>query len=224
MAAVTLTTLRARVRERADMTGSAFVADSATSLDAWINEAHQKLHAMVVDAFGEEYVSSTSAFTTLADTADYALPADFYKGLGVDLTIAGDVVALLPYMQPERNFYRNSHLLADPSSRPRYRLVGSNLRLYPIPQAGLTGSIRYAPAATTLTNGGDSVNYPNGWERFIVIDAAIQCLIKEESDVRALMVERERIEKEIEATKEARDLAAPKRVIDVSDIDVIRFW
>ena len=50
MAAVTLTTLLARVRERADMVGSTFVADSANGLYAWINEAHAKLHGMLVEA------------------------------------------------------------------------------------------------------------------------------------------------------------------------------
>jgi len=37
MASVTLTSLVARVRERADMVGSSFVADSATGLYAWMN-------------------------------------------------------------------------------------------------------------------------------------------------------------------------------------------
>jgi cell division protein FtsB len=59
------------------------------------------------------------------------------------------------------------------------------------------------------------VNYPNGWQRFIVIDAAIQALAKEESDVRTLVAERAAIIKEIEQTKEQRDLATPKRVVDL---------
>lgn len=219
MATVTLTTLRARVRERADMTGSSFVADAATGLDAWINEAHQRLHGMLVDALGEEYVSSTSSFTTLAATSDYALPTGFYKLFGVDLEYHGIMRSLTRYERPERNAYREIR----PEALPRYSLVGSNLRLYPVPTAGLAGTILYAPEATVLVNAGDSVTYPNGWEKYIVIDAAIQALLKEESDTRALMAERERIEKEIREAKEARDMATPKRVVDVmmTDLDVL---
>lgn len=201
------------------MTGSSFVADAATGLDAWINEAHQRLHGMLVDALGEEYVSSTSSFTTLAATSDYALPTGFYKLFGVDLEYHGIMRALTRYERPERNAYREIR----PEALPRYSLVGSNLRLYPIPTAGLAGTILYAPEATVLVNAGDSVTYPNGWEKYIVIDAAIQALLKEESDTRALMAERERIEKEIREAKEARDMATPKRVVDVmmTDLDVL---
>jgi hypothetical protein len=193
------------------MVGSAFVADSGLGLDAWINEANQKLHGMLVDALGEEYVSSSASFTTIANTSDYAVPASFYKLYGVDLDYHGVMRSLKQYTRAERNTYRELH----PEYLPRYSLVGTNIRLYPIPTAGLTGAILYAPEATTLVNSGDTVNYPNGWQRFIVIDAAIQALAKEESDVRTLVAERAAIIKEIEQTKEQRDLATPKRVVDL---------
>lgn len=211
MGTVTLTTLRTRVRERADMVGSSFVADSATGLDAWINEANQKLHGMLVEALGEDYVSSSQSFTTVADQSDYNLPSGFYKLQGVDLERHGVMCALRRYERPERNSFRE----LGTSALPRYAIVGSVLRLYPTPTAGLTGAIIYAPEATTLVNGADTVSYPNGWERYIVIDAAIQALMKEESSVRDLVAERERIEREIRDAKETRDMATPKRVTDV---------
>lgn len=212
MASVTLTNLIARVRERADMAGSSFVADSANGLYAWINEANQKLHGMLVDALGEEYISSSSALTTVAGTSDYALPTGFYKLYGVDLLYQGQYRNLERYERAERNYYREYK----PEWLPRYGLVGSNLRLYPTPQSVMTGSILYAPEATVLTTGTDTVNYPNGWERFIVIDAAIQALAKEESSITTLDNERKAIIREIEETKEQRDLASPHRVVDVS--------
>lgn len=213
MSSVTLTTLVARVRERADMVGSSFIVDSATGLYAWINEAHQKLHGMVVGALGEEYVSSSQAFTTAG--TDITLPTDFYKLYGVDLNFHGLMRSLKKYNRAERNLYREIH----PEFTPRYALVGSALRLYPVPSSGLTGAILYAPEATTLAAGSDSVNYPNGWERFIVIDAAIQALAKEESNTSTLVAERDLIVREIETAKEERDLANPHQVVDVSTFD-----
>lgn len=219
MATVTLTTLRTRVRERADMVGSSFVADAATGLDAWINEANQKLHGMLVEALGEEYSSTTFSFTTVASQSDYTLPNGFYKLYGVDLTHHGLVRSLRRYERPERNVYRELY----PEALPRYSLVGNVLRLYPVQQAGLAGSILYAPEATVLVNGSDSVTYPNGWERYIVIDAAIQALLKEESSVSGLVNEREAIVREIRDAKENRDMASPKYVVDTSlnDLDVL---
>ena len=218
MASITLTVLRARVRERADMVGSSFVADTATGLDAWINEANQKLHGMLVDAMGEEYVSSSASFTTIAGTSDYAVPAGFYKLYGVDLDYHGIMRSLKQYTRAERNTYRELY----PEFLPRYSLVGTNIRLYPIPSAGLTGAILYAPEATILSGGSDTVSYPNGWERFIVIDAAIQALAKEESNTSTLVAERLAIVKEIEQTKEMRDLATPKRVVDLEVAESFR--
>lgn len=218
MAVVTLTSLVARVRERADMVGSFFVTDSATGLYAWINEANQKLHGKLVEALGEEYVSSTSVLTTVAGTADYAVPSNFFKLYGVELTLGGEVTSLEPYMRSERNDYRNANRALfrfQGGELPRYALIGSNVRLYPIPQQVFTGSILYAPEATTLASGADTVNYPNGWERFIVLDAAIQCLAKEESSVRTLVEERAAVVAEIDLAKEQRDLSKVMRVRDV---------
>lgn len=216
MASVSLTTLRTRVRERADMVGSSFVADSATGLDAWINEANQRLHGMLVDALGEEYVSSTSSFTTVSGTSDYALPAGFYKLYGVDLNYHGAIRTLMRYERSERNAYREIR----PDQLPRYNVVGSNLRLYPATTNGLAGTILYAPEATVLSAGSDTVSYPNGWEKYIVIEAAIQALMKEESSVTALVAERERIEREIRDAKESRDMAMPKRVVDMELVEL----
>lgn len=215
MASVTLTSLRARVRARADMTGSSFVADDATEVDAWINEANQQLHAMVVDAMGEEYVSSTSSFTTVSGTSDYNLPSGFYKLYGVDLNYHGNWRSLKRFETAERNTFRETH----PETLPRYRLVGTKLRLYPATTDGLSGSILYAPEATVLSSGSDTVAYPNGWEQYIVLSAAMQALMKEESSVRDLSIERDKIERQIREVKENRDLATPRQTVDTTLVD-----
>ena len=226
MSSVTLTTLLARVRERADMVGSSFVADSANGLYAWINEAHQKLHGMLVDAMGEEYVSSTATLTTVVSQSDYSLSSltgGFYKLYGVGLPYQGDMRSLERYVRAERNVFRNRQ----PGGNyeiPRYSLIGSNIRLYPAPSTVMAGEILYAPEATVLTAGSYTVNYPNGWERFIGLDAAIQLLLKEESSVTALVAEREKVVAEIALSKEQRDLAMSHRVIELETLDVDPLW
>ena len=207
----TLAQLTLRARERADMVGSSFITDA--NFYIWITEAHQKLHGLLVDALGEQYMYELASFTTSLGQIDFAVPCCFYKLYGVDMEINGEIVPLKPFTLAERNRYRN--LDGNSSEAPMYSLSGNNIKLYPVPPAGLSGEIMYAPEATRLTLSTDQVSYPNGWERFIVIDAAIQALLKEESSVTALSAERELILQEIRDAKEQRDLANPMKVVDV---------
>jgi hypothetical protein len=218
MASVTLATLRSRVRERADMPVAGFIADSATSIDAFINEGVQRLHEKLVEAYGEEYVSSSAALTTVAGTSDYAVASDFMKLYGIDLTVNGTRRTLKPYMRAERNGYREGGITW--ATIPRYSLVGGNIRLLPVPQSVLTGTVYYAPAAALLVNTSDAVNFPNGWERYVVLYASIQCLAKEESDTREYRTELEKLERELESLKENRDAAFPRSVVDMDLVDL----
>lgn len=216
MASVTLTTLLARVRERADMVGSSFVTDASTSLYSFINEGVQKLHEKLVAAYAEDYLESSGSISLVSGTSDYALPSDFLKLYGVDLPINGVTTTLKPFMKNERNQYANSSLAY--RQRPSYKLSGSNIRFLPSTVTG-TATIRYAPTIALLTTGTDTVNFPNGWERYVVIDAAIQVLMKEESAVADLKAERQEMERQLEELKVNRDASFPRHVTDMDAVD-----
>lgn len=219
MTAVTLTTLRARARERADMPVAGFVGDTATGIDAWINEGVQLLHEKLINAYGNDYKESQVALNVVAGTSDYALPADFFKLLGVDLNIYGAVRALRSYTRAERNSLRQ----AIPSyiTVPKYRIEGSNLRLYPA-TINATGVLFYVPAAALLVGGADTIDVPNGWERYVVLYTAIQMRMKEESDVREMTSLLNKWEQELEVAAQDRNAAFPQQTVDLENIDVIR--
>jgi hypothetical protein len=224
MAAVSLTTLRARARERADFTSSAFVSDTATSLDAWINEGAQELHDLLVTHDGDEYAASSTSFSTVVGTSDYSLPTDFLKLLAVDWASNGRQIDLKKFELKERNAYRSQ--LASALLLPRYRLAGNSIRLYPAPTVVTTVTVWYVPALTVLVNGADTVNFPNGWERYAVLHAAIACLKKEESDARPLEGELATLRGHIIATASNRDAGAPPSAVDgqVSDLEYEDFF
>lgn len=215
MAAVTLTTLRVRVREIADMGSTTFVTDAATSLDAWINLGVQHLHSLLREVMKDEaHASSTAAIsiTVAAGTGVQALPADFDDLLGVDLSLGGQQVDARRFTFKERNALRAGGAWL-PQVGPQYRLDGANLRLNG-PDGTYTGSLLYVPTPALLVGGSDAVNYPNGYEEFAVLTAAIRCLLKEESDASGLMqllgIERARIE-----AAGKRDEGSPPRAVDV---------
>lgn len=216
MANVTLTTLRARVRELADMVGSSFVADSATSLDAFINAAADELYDLLILKF-EDYAQTSSAFVTVASVGTVALPAAFYKLDGIDLVMGGASYGLEKFTFRERN--RLQAVNGCPQDLPSYRLEGNNIRLRPTPMAVYSGTIWYRPTRTLLSDGAHVLDGVNGWEEYVAIAAAIRCLLKEESDVSGLMallaMEKQRIE---EASKD-RDQATSSRIVDVDGLN-----
>ena len=216
MTAVSLTTLRARARERADMPVAGFVPDSATGIDAFIHEGVQRLHEKLCEAFSSNYTQSSSNFTVAGETV--ALPSDFYKLLGVDLNLSdGTRATLQRFERGMRNVFRNAAVFSDQATT-HYELAGANLRLLPTPADGTTGVIWYLPAATVLVNGADTVNFPNGWERYVVLYTAIQMRMKEESSVNDLRFELEKMEQELKDIADRRDLASPAHAVDVDAV------
>ena len=201
-----------------------FVQDSATSLDAWINEGAQILYEKMISAYGPGFVQSEAELTTVANTTDYPLPADFFKLYGIDLNVSGIVRSLKPFENSERNFYRNSILRwRGWRNVSRYQIVGANLRLYPAPDA-TTGTIYYAPVVSTLTEDTDTMSFPNGWERYVVLYAAIQCMMKEESDTRESRIQLAQWDAELDELKQLHDMAFPHSTVDVDAVDYPRIW
>lgn len=207
------------------MVSSTFITDTADSLDSWINEGAQKLHDMLVQAYGNDYVEKAAALTTVAGTSDYALPTDFYKLLGVGLPFGGQMRTLKPFEQAERNAYKNQPTSLSRFNIPRYRLAGAYVRLYPAPNAAMTGEIIYAPllqvtlANATISNllvsGTDSVNFPNGWERFVIMWAARVAKAKQEDDVSQLNRDIAKEEADLTSIIESRNAAQPHSAVDM---------
>lgn len=211
---VTLAQLRTRARQRADMENSTFVSDS--ELNFYINSSIAELHDLLVSAYGSDYFLSTHSFSTVASTADYALPADFYKLAGIDAQYNGsDWVALRPFNFNERN--RNQDLSVGTISGPdfRYRIMGSNIKLAPVPNAVHTIKVWYTPKATELSLDADTLNDLNQFAEYVIVDAAIKCLQKEESDVSVLMAQKAELRRRIEIMAQNRDASEPESVSDV---------
>jgi hypothetical protein len=223
MAAVSLTNLIARSRQRADMPVAGFIADDANGIYAFINEGVQKLQELLVKAYGGEFLETSTTFSTVAGTTDYNLPTDMLAFYGIDMAMGGAEFALLPYSRGERNLFKNQSVIGSWRSRPRYKLSGKAtgvVRLLPAPDGVYTCRIWYAPSATLLTAGTDTVNFPNGWERYVVVYAAIQMLMKEESDTRELRIELDKMEDELREIAERRNADQPAHATDVESVEI----
>lgn len=75
--------------------------------------------------------------------------------------------------------------------------------------------------ATAITNLSGSViqvdlKGVNGWDEYVIIDAAIKCLVKEESDTNVLLLQKQQMLARIEALASNRDAGDPERVTNTS--------
>jgi len=221
---VTLGTLKTAARERSDMVNSNFISDS--ELNRYINSSIKDLYDRLINA-GEYYYVSSADISVVGGTATYSLPNDFYKLLGVDLVIDsnGNAVTLRPFQFEQRNSY-----LFTPTwnvvglSYLRYMLQGSNIKFVPVPSGATTVRLWYSPAFADLVSDSDSFDGINGWEEYVILDAAIKMMIKEESDPQALMVQKQGMIQRLNEMKLMRDIGSPSKIADMSRTMPWEFW
>jgi hypothetical protein len=222
----TLSDIRLAAKRRADMESSFFVAD-----DEWlsiINASAAELYDLLIAHFGDDYYSQAATATTTGNGEMLSLPANFYKLTGVDMLIQSTTdqwVTIRPFNMSERNrtrfpgfqsYYGLTNL--------RYRLNGSNLWLIPKPSAGITFRIWYVPRFVPMTGDASTLDGVSGWEEYVVVDAAIKALVKEESDPSALMAQKAALKERIEIMAANRDPGGPQTVSDVTTTNPWEPW
>lgn len=194
--AFTLAQLRTRAESESDNINSSFVADSEWK--DYINASYAELYGVIVQCYSNDYyVASPYSFVTDGISQLYSLPADFWKLLGVDLQVQASNlwVTLKSFSFQARN---------------AFGLINS-----PVPMAGQTLRLWYVPTLTPLVNDSDStVPVLNGWEEYIVIDAAMKALAKEEADVSVLGARKAAMLERIQSEAENRDAGTPARIVD----------
>lgn len=232
---MTLLEVRTAVRQRADMLEAdgvyttSFITDS--ELNSYINQSYFELYDLLVQKYGDDYYAVMPPLTFITDgtTQFYPLPADFYKLLAVDVLVQGGTnnafYSLKSFTMGERNLYPVPNYQSFYGiSNLKYRLIKDKLWLNPIPAAGQTVRMIYVPTMTTLSADSDTVNGISGWTEYIITDAAIKCLQKEESDVSVLAAQKMALIKRIESAAENRDAINPATISDVQTNDAPFGW
>lgn len=215
--AVTLNYLISTSRQRADMVNSQFVTDA--ELTGYINASYAELYDLLVQKYGDNYyVATPYIFATDGVSLQYVLPDDFYKLLGVDLQLAGSsdsFVTMSKFEFGDRNKYAVPNFQSFYGvTNLRYRINGLKIWFTPTASSGQNVRLWYVPKITYLVNGTDTLDGVSGWEEYIVIDAAIKMLQKEESDVQVLMAQKMAMIQRIESAAENRDAGSPPKVVD----------
>lgn len=186
MAAVTLATLKNRIKQRANLehSGSEFVRDS--ELNQLINTSYEELYGTLVRG-GLHVDESTSTITSTGATTPYLIAADLFAVLNVYRVENGQRIRL------PRHDLRHRPSTTNLGYAQSYRVVGARIQFSPWPSSGQTYEVTYVPIPGALEEDTDIVDGVLGWEEYLVIDVALKLAIKEETDTRVLEAERARM-------------------------------
>lgn len=166
---VTLGSLRLQSQEKADMVNSQFLTTTEWNIN--ITNSYKELYDLLISAYGNDYyVASPYAFVTSGTSNLYPLPdgvttidaltgltaAPFYKLLGVDFMINNTTgpnqwATIRRFEFTERNkFWLANQYGVYGLTNLKYKVVGSNLWLTPVPVPSQTLQIWYIPAPANL--------------------------------------------------------------------------
>lgn len=222
--------IRLMAQQRADRVNSDFVTQ--TEWNSYIVQSYFELYDLLVDTFEDYYLAVPYIFTTDGTQTQYNLPdgsalyqdinnntaAAFYKLRGVDLglqstnNLAKVTIKKFEFIQRNRYIYPNLTATFFGIFNLRYRLMGNTLMFIPLPGSGQQVTVWYVPRLTQPLKDTDVLDGVSGWTEYVIVDAAIKALQKEESDVSVLMVQKQMLLKRIEDTGNNRDIGEPDTI------------
>lgn len=227
--------LRLRSKQRAEREASQFVTDE--EWNSYINQSYFELYDILVQAYGNEYYVAPGAnFQTVGSTRFYPLPdgfltfydtslqnsfaaPPFYKLLGVDLALDASsqaYITLKKFQFISRNRYVYPQITTNllGVAGMRYRIMGNQIEFIPTPQGGQVIQLWYVPRMVSMLKDTDLCDGVSGWTEYIITDAAIKALQKEESDVQILMAQKMALIDRIQSAAENRDIGEPELISD----------
>ena len=209
----TLAQLIAEVRDRADIEGSQHITDA--QIQRYLNQSGAALHALMVEAGDDWFTVVTGAPISAPDGGlnDVELQSNFYKLVAISLDIDGVQTPLRKWVWEEFPALFSAGASVPAGFIPMYRVVADRIIIGPGVAAGPSLVIAYARTFTDMALTSDTLDGRDGWEEWVVWDATVKCLVKEESDARQAATERDQVLARIKKQLLTRDFAKPHRAV-----------
>lgn len=179
-----------------------------------INQSICAWRDLLIENQGQDFFVA-SVDVTLTGAASYAL-TNVYQVTGVSHSLNGETIVLKPYNFADRGKFSAASGGAYPS---RYRYQSGNLYVLPVVPNG-TLTVTYIPYQFELAADVDFIEVFNGWEEWIVLDAAMKALEKESTDTTQLFARREMTERRLISQAQYQDRGMPESVSDIYDADI----
>lgn len=231
---MSLAQARLYAQQRADRVNSNFITLPEWNL--YINQAMMELYDLLITTYEDYGIAAPAAFYTDGSTNLYSLPngiltfkdtnganfvaAPFYKLRGVDLGVntgPNGWVTMKKFVFADRNkyFYPNSASTIYGVFNAQYRLLGNKIMFIPVPSSGQPIRLWYVPRLPYLLQETDLTTVSiSGWIEYVIVEAAIKALTKEESDVSVLLAQKVALQSRIEGSASNRDANEPDHIQD----------
>jgi hypothetical protein len=152
------------------------------------------------------------------------IDSDFYKCKGVWISGGGSGSTsfwnpLRRFQWDEQNLLNQANLYQGSQSLPLYRLytLSNREKLAIAPDSvGGTFKVWYYPAPQKMLSDTSRIDGRSGWDEWVVKDAAIKCLLKEESIEQAASIKviRDELFQRFQLHASERDASQPERIRD----------
>lgn len=210
----TLTLLLDDVRKAADIE-NATDRFPDSELTEYINQSIARLYTYL-DKWDSTHYQSTQTISTVSGTKTYALASDFWTLKGVRIVSSGNVQFRAYKFTPEQGQWLDVLGTWGVGGMPiYYRLQGNNIVFSPVPTGTYTVFVDYAATPQRLVSGSDTFDGIAGFERWVIVDAAIRTKQKDSLDTSLLMAEKSELEAWIQTMATSRDVGAPEVIQDV---------
>lgn len=197
MLAVSLSTLREKIRERYDLPTFSTTSFVTTSLiNEMTNEAVESLYMILMESRPDEYCTyeetiSVSANATTFDTSTLTAASFVDMRRLYWLRSANDPVVVEAGTIDD--FHQRSEAATSWDLRPKYYLMRDLLYWLPVPNAARSLRIVYVGLPTALAADGDTVKLQPGWDQWLVYDVCAKIALKEEGDPSTWIALRDRV-------------------------------
>lgn len=216
--AYTLAQLRTLVLQRADMENTTFITNTSvsTELSQYIRDSAASLHDKLIALLGADFDWGIDSIATVAGTDTYALDSAFYRLIRVDL-IDGDYAHPLERWNRAEGVRDTAQRSWTGEVRPRYALLytrggSASILFTPKPDAVHSLEVWHHNKPPALAADADSTGHDH--DEWIILDAAIKCRAKEESDTTTLERMRDAYEARLVAWARQPDQYKPANIID----------
>lgn len=223
--------IRLLAQQEADRVNSNFV--TKPEWNNYINQSAFELYDLLTTLYEDYYLAEPALFTTDGSSTSYDLPngvlefatttgaaftpKPFYKLLGVDLGLNNQSNAWVTlhkfdFIARNRYIYPNITSTFLGVFNLRYRVMGNKLHFIPTPSAGQNVQLWYIPRMDQLLKDSDILSGVSGWIEYVIVDAAMKAMAKEESDVSVLMARKMALKQRIEDSASNRDAGQPDTI------------
>lgn len=220
--------VRLLAQQRADRVNSNFV--TLPEWNQYIRQSYFELYDLLITTYEDYFLAEPWVLQT-DGSANYELPdgsasfldingdpaKPFLKLMGVDLSLDANgnaqvTLGKFDFIERNRFVFPNVTSTFFGVFNCQYRVMGNKLRFIPVPSGGQVIKVWYIPRIEEPLKDTDIMDSFDGWLEYVICDAAIKALQKEESDVSVLIAEKQMLKQRIEESASNRDAGAPDTI------------